>query len=99
MKTKIPTDTLVCETRVSESPALSNIDSTEPYYVTIPNDLAGSRIDAALSRIIPELSRSVITNWIKAGAILVEDKIPKPKDRVLGSEKVFITPVISDDKL
>jgi len=76
----------------------NNIDSTEPYFVTIPNNLGGSRIDAALSEIIPELSRSVITNWIKAGAILVEDKIPKPKDRVLGSEKVFITPIMSDDK-
>ena len=76
----------------------NNIDSTEPYFVTIPNNLCGSRIDAALSEIIPELSRSVITNWIKAGAILVEDKIPKPKDRVLGSEKIFITPIMSDDK-
>jgi 23S rRNA pseudouridine1911/1915/1917 synthase len=79
--------------------SLNSIDSTEPYFVTIPNNLAGLRIDAALSVIIPELSRSVITNWIKAGAILVGDKIPKPKDRVIGSEKVFITPIISDDKL
>ncbi|MCC2625517.1 MAG: pseudouridine synthase [Burkholderiales bacterium] len=79
--------------------SLNSIDSTEPYFVTIPNNLAGLRIDAALSVIIPELSRSVITNWIKAGAILVEDKIPKPKDKVVGSEKVFITPIISEDKL
>lgn len=77
----------------------NNIDNTEPYFVTIPNNLAGFRIDAALGVIIPELSRSVITNWIKAGAILVENKIPKPKDRVLGSEKVFITPILSDDRL
>lgn len=78
---------------------LNNIDSTEPYFITIPNNLAGLRIDAALSIIIPELSRSVITNWIKAGAILIENKIPKPKDKVVGSEKVFVTPIISEDKL
>jgi 23S rRNA pseudouridine1911/1915/1917 synthase len=87
------------KTLTQSPPSLNNIDSTEPYFVTIPNNLAGLRIDAALSEIIPELSRSVITNWIKAGAILVADTVPKPKDRVVGSEKVFITPIISDDKL
>lgn len=70
-----------------------------PYFITIPNNLAGTRIDLALSTIIPELSRSVITNWIKAGAILIGDKIPKPKDKVLGSEEVSINPILSNDTL
>ncbi|MCC2644313.1 MAG: pseudouridine synthase [Burkholderiales bacterium] len=76
----------------------NNIDGIEPYFITIPTSLAGSRIDAALSEIIPELSRSVITNWLKAGAILIDGKAPKPKDRILGLEKVFISPILSEDK-
>ena len=69
----------------------------DPIYLTIPDDHYGDRLDTALSAIIPEFSRSKLTNWIKEGLVLVNDQIPKPKDKVFGGENVIITPTLSDE--
>lgn len=59
--------------------------------IKIPDDLKGLRLDAALAMIIPDLSRSRLTNWIKSNHILVNNQHLKPKDKVLGGEDVQIT--------
>ncbi len=63
-----------------------------PITFTVPDDLSGIRIDRALAVIIPELSRSRLTNWLKDGRVLVNQLIIKPKDKVYGGEEVVITP-------
>lgn len=57
------------------------------------------RLDAALSVIIPEISRSKLTNWIKSGAVLVGNKLAKPKEKMLGGETIQITPVLNEQNL
>ncbi len=69
----------------------------EPICLTIPEEYYGNRLDTSLSAIIPELSRSKLTNWIKEGFVLVGNQIPKPKDKVFGGEIVTITPPLSDE--
>ena len=59
--------------------------------IIIPNRFKGKRIDFVLSEMLPDLSRSKITNWIKSGDALINEKIFKPKDKVNGYETVHIT--------
>ncbi len=65
----------------------------------IPNSLAGSRLDAALAKIMPDFSRSRITSWIKEGAVLLNGKIAEPKIKLIGQEKVNVTIIPSDENL
>lgn len=71
--------------------------STKPVVVIIPDYLKGSRLDAALASIIPEFSRNKLTNWIKTGAIMINKKIYKPKDKVNGGELVEIIAVVEEE--
>jgi len=54
--------------------------------IIIPDRLIGSRLDAAISEMLPELSRNKITSWIKSGEILIGSNSFKPKEKVQGGE-------------
>jgi len=54
--------------------------------IIIPDRLIGSRLDSAISEMLPELSRNKITSWIKSGKILIGSETFKPKEKVLGGE-------------
>lgn len=77
----------------------TNTDTPEPYYITIPSKFSGLRIDSVLSDIIPELSRSRITNWLKSANILINGQAIKPKTKVHGGEEILILPVLSDEAM
>jgi len=57
----------------------------------IPDELAGKRLDSALAKVFPEYSRSRLKTWIQSGAILVDNRVLKPRDAVVGGETVEIT--------
>ena len=59
--------------------------------IIIPERMAGERLDLALAEMLPELSRSKITNCIKSGHALISLKPFKPKDKVIGNEIVDLT--------
>ncbi|WP_416652901.1 23S rRNA pseudouridine(1911/1915/1917) synthase RluD [Candidatus Pseudothioglobus sp. Uisw_086] len=59
--------------------------------IIIPKRMAGARIDAAISEMLPDFSRSKISTWIKSGDALINSKTFKPKDRVNGTEIVFLS--------
>ncbi|MDH4106951.1 MAG: 23S rRNA pseudouridine(1911/1915/1917) synthase RluD [Gammaproteobacteria bacterium] len=59
---------------------------------TIPDELAGLRLDQALARLFPEYSRSRLKAWILAGAVWVDGEILRPKDSVAGGESVTVEP-------
>lgn len=48
----------------------------------IPFDLGELRVDQAVAELMPEHSRSRIQGWIKSGALTVNQKQVKPKDKV-----------------
>ena len=54
----------------------------EKLVLTVPDDLAGRRIDQALATLLPDYSRSRIQHWIKTGRASINAKIPRPRDRV-----------------
>ena len=63
----------------------------EILTILIPERMIGERIDAAISEMLPDYSRSKITVWIKAGDALINEKTFKPKDRVTGNEVVYLS--------
>jgi 23S rRNA pseudouridine1911/1915/1917 synthase len=63
----------------------------EILTILIPERMIGERIDAAISEMLPDYSRSKITIWIKAGDALINEKTFKPKDRVTGNEVVYLS--------
>ena len=63
----------------------------ETLKIIIPERMLGERIDAAISEMLPDYSRSKITIWIKAGDALINMRTFKPKDRVNGNEVVHLS--------
>jgi len=59
--------------------------------IIIPERMSGNRLDSSISEMLPDYSRSKITTWIKSGDALINQKTFKPKDKVSGSEVVFLT--------
>lgn len=55
----------------------------------IDNQYAGLRLDACLASVLPEYSRSRITDCIKKGFVSVNDKVGSPKMKVVGGEKII----------
>ena len=67
---------------------------------TVPDELAGLRLDQALARMFPGYSRSRLKEWLLAGAITVDGISMRPRDAVSGGERVDMRvraePVVRD---
>ena len=57
------------------------------YNGTIPDDLAGCRLDQALARLLPDYSRSRIKTWIEEGHVLLAGARPRPRDIVNAGDR------------
>jgi len=60
------------------------------HALALPADSAGLRFDQALARALPQYSRARIAAWIGAGAVEVDGRPLRGKDRVLGGEQVRV---------
>lgn len=78
---------------------ITDIVDGDSIVFTIPNSYIGVRTDVALAEIIADLSRSKLTNWMKDGYILINQKVAKPKEKIIGGEEIAITPPFSEEKL
>lgn len=56
----------------------------------VPEELAGARLDQALSRMFPDFSRARLQQWIRAGQVTVDGRVMRPRDRVMGAEEVSV---------
>lgn len=67
----------------------------------IPREYHNQRIDSVLAQLLPEYSRSQISTWIKNGAVTMNKRLCKPKDKISGGDlidiKVDFTPSIDAD--
>jgi 23S rRNA pseudouridine1911/1915/1917 synthase len=57
---------------------------------TVPERMAGERVDKALAQLFPDHSRSALQRWLKSGLVLVDDEVPSQRDRLQGGEWVEI---------
>ncbi|HVF15467.1 MAG TPA: 23S rRNA pseudouridine(1911/1915/1917) synthase RluD [Steroidobacteraceae bacterium] len=71
---------------------------TDPIQLTltIPPETAGQRLDQVLSELLSEYSRTRIKTWIESGQVLVNGGQLRPKDRVVGGERVEVHAVLPD---
>lgn len=64
--------------------------------VTVPDELAGKRLDQALSILCPEHSRSRIQSWIKSNSVSVNNLNYKQKDEVNSGDVIKIDAEINN---
>jgi 23S rRNA pseudouridine1911/1915/1917 synthase len=60
------------------------------HELALPPEAAGLRFDQALTRALPQYSRARLKAWIESGAVQVDGRALRAKDRVLGGEQVRI---------
>ncbi|WP_075186683.1 23S rRNA pseudouridine(1911/1915/1917) synthase RluD [Teredinibacter haidensis] len=70
----------------------SKTDGREPHQhqVSVPFNKAGSRLDQFASEMFPQYSRSRLQQWIKDGALTLDDQLVKPKTRLVGGESLHL---------
>lgn len=56
--------------------------------IIIPADYHGQRVDVVLAQLFPDFSRSQLTTWLKEGAITLDQRSCKPKEKVYGGERI-----------
>ena len=61
---------------------MSEQPSESARQAIVPDTAAGRRFDAVVAELFPEYSRSRLTEWIKAGEVLL--------DRTLGYHRPFV---------
>ncbi len=69
----------------------------ESISAVIPNESSGLRLDNALVKLFPGYSRAQLQKWIKNGDALVNGKVRRPKDIVVGGESVLLNVQIADE--
>ncbi|MBO4576354.1 MAG: 23S rRNA pseudouridine(1911/1915/1917) synthase RluD [Neisseriaceae bacterium] len=73
-----------------ESEDYSEVSSlADEIELIVDNQYAGLRLDACLAKMLPEYSRSRITDCIKKGFVSIDDKVASPKTKVVGGEKII----------
>ncbi|MFG6178648.1 23S rRNA pseudouridine(1911/1915/1917) synthase RluD [Halomonas sp. THAF12] len=63
----------------------------------VPEHMAGLRLDQAAAELFADFSRERLKTWIKDGALTLDGRPAKPKDKVYGGEALALEAVIEDD--
>ncbi len=58
--------------------------------LAIPESQRGQRLDRALAELAPDYSRSRLQQWIRAGQVTLDERVPQVRERVQGGELVRI---------
>jgi 23S rRNA pseudouridine1911/1915/1917 synthase len=70
--------------------------SRHQLELRLPPQAAGRRLDQALAEALPEFSRTRLQRWIEAGQLLVDGRVPRPRDIVAGGERVALDAPVED---
>lgn len=65
-------------------------DSSINTSFDVPESLAGKRVDQVLAQCLSDYSRSRLQHWLKSGFIQLDGRIPKPKEKVSGGERITV---------
>lgn len=61
----------------------------------IPLNAGGARVDALASNLFPDYSRARLQSWIKEGALRLDGKPCKPKDKCFGGELLSLNATLA----
>lgn len=67
--------------------------------IIIPDQLGGMRLDQALTKLLPDYSRTQIQDWIKKSEITVNGKPARSRDTVMGSEEIIISAMMKSQPI
>lgn len=56
----------------------------------VPFEMAGMRLDQVLAELFADYSRSKLQTWVKAGRVLVNGSVLKPRDKLVGGETITL---------
>ncbi|PIE20932.1 MAG: 23S rRNA pseudouridine(1911/1915/1917) synthase RluD [Neptuniibacter caesariensis] len=56
----------------------------------VTDDLVGKRLDQAVAQLFSDYSRSRLQEWIKNGSLTVDGEVKRPRDKLLGGERIAI---------
>ena len=56
----------------------------------LPEASAGLRLDQALAAALPQYSRARLQRWIRSGAVSIDGRPVRPRDRVRGGERLVV---------
>ena len=73
--------------------------ATDPVDLTVPPDCAGLRLDQVLARLLPEHSRSRLTQWVREERVSVDGVAAAPRAKMWGGERLHVQPAPSRDAL
>ncbi|MEM1231209.1 MAG: RluA family pseudouridine synthase [Pseudomonadota bacterium] len=62
-----------------------------PLEQAVPAELGGSRLDQAAAALFQGYSRSLLSRWIRLGALTVDGAVAKPKARLRGGERLRLS--------
>lgn len=68
------------------------------FTIEITPAQTGLRLDQALAELLPEFSRARLSQWIKEGKVLVDGRMYRPRDKVVGGEQVIGQAVVEADE-
>ncbi|HXN10488.1 MAG TPA: pseudouridine synthase, partial [Steroidobacteraceae bacterium] len=62
----------------------------QTHRLDLPASAAGQRLDQALAAALPQYSRARLQRWIRSGAVRVQGRTLRPRDRMQGGEQVIV---------
>ena len=74
------------------------VDNT-PRVVTVPDGLAGERLDKVLAKVFPEFSRNRLQSWIEAERVLVDGEPAKIRKPVPLGAQIELVPDLLPEQL
>ena len=67
--------------------------TVDSLRLVVPPTCAGQRLDQALAILLPQFSRSRLTQWIREQRVELDGEAALPKTKVWGGEQVSVQPV------
>jgi 23S rRNA pseudouridine1911/1915/1917 synthase len=72
---------------------IANEAPPAPLELTVPEACAGLRLDQALTRLLPEFSRSRLARWVRGERVTVDGRPMRPRQKVHGGEQITLLPL------
>jgi 23S rRNA pseudouridine1911/1915/1917 synthase len=69
----------------------------EELEAEVPAALGGKRLDQALAEMFPDFSRARLAQWVKEEKVLVDGRVLRPRDKVIGGEAVIVRAEVEPD--
>ncbi|MDB5796968.1 MAG: RluA family pseudouridine synthase [Paucimonas sp.] len=77
---------------------LEDEDSAAPITVHLDESHCGTRLDKALSSLLPQYSRSRLQQWIEQGHVSIDGEPARAKATVFGDETVTVLPQLVESE-